>query len=199
VYHLISGHPGLSEPSKLLALNQSWKAMGIKHLLVSRTFLIGKVSDKRLPTRTVLQVLFRQTFITFISFMGILNSVRILYKTSLRTELKAFWKSVNNWCTASLYSHFSQVSDKCRIYNRCENKTNKCLWKCVYLLHYTRCKAPTCFGHLLWSFSDSFFCFTKNVLQRQTIFIAVCKIMFRSLGLISVLRGNKYILFLRYL
>ena len=29
-----------------------------------------------------------------------------------------------------------------------ENKTNKHKWKYVNLLHYERCKPPTCFGHL---------------------------------------------------
>ena len=37
--------------------------------------------------------------------MGIPNSMRI-YNTSLLTKSYTFLKSTNNWCTASLYSHF---------------------------------------------------------------------------------------------
>ena len=29
-----------------------------------------------------------------------------------------FIESINSWCTASLYSHFSQVFDECRIYDQ---------------------------------------------------------------------------------
>jgi len=50
---------------------------------------------------------FSQThFISLISFMGIPNSMRVLYKTSLLTESQAFLKSIKSWCTVSLYSHF---------------------------------------------------------------------------------------------
>jgi hypothetical protein len=38
--------------------------------------------------------------------MGIPNSIRILYKTSLLTQTKAFLKSTNSWCTVSSYSQF---------------------------------------------------------------------------------------------
>jgi len=38
VYHLISGHPGLPEPSSWSILKQSWRAMTIEHLLVSNHF-----------------------------------------------------------------------------------------------------------------------------------------------------------------
>jgi len=49
---------------------------------------------------------FRHIFITLTGLMGIPNSLRILNKTSFLTELWTFLKSVNSWCTASLYSHF---------------------------------------------------------------------------------------------
>jgi hypothetical protein len=34
------------------------------------------------------------------------NSMRILYSTSFLTGSQAFLKSMNNWCTVSLYAHF---------------------------------------------------------------------------------------------
>jgi hypothetical protein len=40
------------------------------------------------------------------NFMGIPNSIRMLYNTSLLTESQAFLKSMNSWCTVSLYSSF---------------------------------------------------------------------------------------------
>jgi len=44
------------------------------------------MSDKCLPTWTLLQVSFRHIFISLTSFMEIQNSMRILYKTSYLTE-----------------------------------------------------------------------------------------------------------------
>ena len=38
--------------------------------------------------------------------MGIPDSVRILSNTSLLTESQALLKSINSWCTTSLYSQF---------------------------------------------------------------------------------------------
>jgi len=46
-----------------------------------KPFLIGNMSEKFLPTRTLLKVSFRHIFIR-----GIPNSMRILYKASLLTE-----------------------------------------------------------------------------------------------------------------
>ena len=51
-----------------------------------KPFLIGNMSDKFLPTRTLLQVSFRHVFISLISLMRIPDSMRILYKTSLLIE-----------------------------------------------------------------------------------------------------------------
>jgi hypothetical protein len=56
--------------------------------------------------------------------MGILNSMRILYKTSLLTESYALLKSIKRWCTASLCYHF--FSSICRMQN---------IWSVVDLLH----------------------------------------------------------------
>ena len=47
----------------------------------------------------------------------------------------------------------------------CENKANKCARKYVNLLYYNRCKPPTCFGHILWPSSWSFF--TREILRWQ--------------------------------
>jgi len=71
-----------------------------------KPFLIGNMSDKCLPSCILLQVSFRYIFIRVISFMRIPDSVRILYKTSLVNESYAFLKSINSWCTVSVYCHF---------------------------------------------------------------------------------------------
>jgi len=88
-----------------------------------KPFLIGNLSDNFLPTRTLLYVSVRHIFISLTSFLGIPNSIRILYKTSLLTESYAFSKSIKSWCTASLYSHF--FSSICRMQN---------IWSVVDLL-----------------------------------------------------------------
>jgi len=51
-----------------------------------KPFLIGNMSDKFLPTQTLLYVSVRHIFISLTSFWGTPNSIRILYKTSLLTE-----------------------------------------------------------------------------------------------------------------
>ena len=48
--------------------------------------LIGKLSDKFFPTQTLLYVSVRHIFISLTSFIGVANSVRMLYKSSLLTE-----------------------------------------------------------------------------------------------------------------
>jgi hypothetical protein len=52
--------------------------------------------------------------ISLTSFMGTPNSVRILYSTSILTELKAVLKSMNSWCTVSCTYIFYPVSDECK-------------------------------------------------------------------------------------
>jgi hypothetical protein len=49
-------------------------------------FLIGKLSDKCLPISTLLYVSFKHILISLGSFLGIANSMRIFYNTSLLTE-----------------------------------------------------------------------------------------------------------------
>ena len=51
-----------------------------------KPFLIGNMSDKFLPTQTLLYVSVRHIFINPTSFLGITNSMGILYKTSLLNE-----------------------------------------------------------------------------------------------------------------
>ena len=70
-----------------------------------KPLLTGNMSDKRLNTRTLLQVSFKHIFIILTSSKGIPNS-RVLYKTSLLTESQVFSKSTNSWWIASSYSHF---------------------------------------------------------------------------------------------
>ena len=71
-----------------------------------KPFLIANISDKFLPTQTLLYISVRHIFISLTSFLEIPNSMRILYKASLLTESQAFLKSIKSWCTASLCSHF---------------------------------------------------------------------------------------------
>jgi len=49
-------------------------------------FLIGNMSDKFFPNRNLLYISVRHILISVTSFIGILNSMRILYKTSLLSE-----------------------------------------------------------------------------------------------------------------
>jgi hypothetical protein len=71
-----------------------------------KTLLIGNMSDKFLPTHSLLFVSFRHVFIGLTWITAIPNSIRILYKTSLLTEPQTFLKSINSCRTASFYSHF---------------------------------------------------------------------------------------------
>jgi hypothetical protein len=81
----------------------------------SLLFWIEKLSHKCLPTQTLLYLSFKHILISLNRFMGTPNTMRILYNTSLLTESKAFLRSMDRWCTVSLYSHFSPVSDECKI------------------------------------------------------------------------------------
>ena len=71
-----------------------------------KTFLMGDMSDTCLPTRTLLYVSLRHIYIKISSFMGLPNSIRILYKTFYLTEWYIFLTYVNSWCTALLYFYF---------------------------------------------------------------------------------------------
>ena len=51
-----------------------------------KPFLTGNMSDKFLPTQTLLHVSVRNIFIRLTSFMGITYSMRILYKTPFLME-----------------------------------------------------------------------------------------------------------------
>jgi hypothetical protein len=51
------------------------------------SFWIGKLSDKCIPIRTLLYISFKHILISLTSFTGTPNSVRILYNTSLLTEV----------------------------------------------------------------------------------------------------------------
>jgi len=69
-----------------------------------KPFPTGNMSDKCLSTQTLLYVSVRHIFISLASFMGIPNSIRIFYKTSLLTE--SFFV---------VFQFLSQVFDECRI------------------------------------------------------------------------------------
>ena len=51
-----------------------------------KQFFIRNVSNKFLPTRTLLYVSFRHSFISLTNFMGITNSIRVLHNTSRLSE-----------------------------------------------------------------------------------------------------------------
>ena len=55
-------------------------------------FLIGKLSEKCLPTWTLLQVSFRHVFVSLTIFTGISNTMTILHKISLiKRGRKSAW------------------------------------------------------------------------------------------------------------
>jgi len=51
-----------------------------------KSFLIGSTSEKFFPNGILIKVSLRHIFISLTSLMGIPNSMRIFYKTSLLTE-----------------------------------------------------------------------------------------------------------------
>jgi hypothetical protein len=62
------------------------KSSGDRASVCFRPFCIVKLSDKCLPIRTLLYVSLKHIIINLTSFMGTLNSIRILYNTFLLTE-----------------------------------------------------------------------------------------------------------------
>ena len=62
-----------------------------------KPFLIGNISDKFLPTRTLLYVSIRHIFISLTSFLGIPNSMRILYKVVYTFNIKKLFLMVNKF------------------------------------------------------------------------------------------------------
>ena len=74
--------------------------------------------QKSLPTRNLLQVSIRHTFISITSFMVLPNSKTILHKTFLLTESQAFFKP--DQLSHCIHS-FSQVFDECRIFDQQHN------------------------------------------------------------------------------
>jgi len=50
---------------------------------------------------------------------------------------------------------------------RCENKCNKCILRCVNLLHYGCRKPPIGFDYLLWPSSGR--CFSKDIYITKNI------------------------------
>ena len=82
------------------------KSNGDKSSSCFKPFLTGHMSDKCLPTRTLLQVSFRHICSSLTSSMGIPKWMRILYKISLLSKFLAFLNPIKSWCTAAIYSHF---------------------------------------------------------------------------------------------
>ena len=66
------------------------KSNGDKASPCFKPFLTGNISDKFLPTRTLLYVSVRHIFISLTSFIGIPDSMRILYKISVLSFLEVY-------------------------------------------------------------------------------------------------------------
>jgi hypothetical protein len=62
------------------------KSSGDKASPCFKPFWIGKLSDQYLPIRTLLYVSFKQILMSLANFMGIPNSIKMLYNTSLLPE-----------------------------------------------------------------------------------------------------------------
>ena len=69
--------------SRKTRTQHSYKVLVIERF---RPFLIGNLSDTFLPTQTVLYLSVRLIFFKLTIFLGIPNSMKILYKTSLLTD-----------------------------------------------------------------------------------------------------------------
>ena len=67
-------------------------------------------------------------------FHRIPNSMRILYKTSFLTESQDFLKSINGWCTASLYSLFflKYLTDAVCVISSCPDR--RMLFRILYVV-----------------------------------------------------------------
>jgi hypothetical protein len=81
-------------------------------------------SDKCLPTRTLLQFLFKYIFFALLS-----NLVRILHKTSFLTKLQAFLKPKYSWWATPLQYHVSTSTWRMQT-----------TWSIVHLLRRNLCR-----------------------------------------------------------
>ena len=89
----------------LMVYSQARQTVAVNHFLF-QTILNRKHGRQIFDCQALLCVSFRHIFISLTSFMGIPNSIWVLYSTSLLTESYAFLKCIKGWWTASLYSHF---------------------------------------------------------------------------------------------
>jgi uncharacterized membrane protein len=96
-----------------------FKPMVIEHLLVFKGFLIGNFCLPRFCYSFCLDTLL------LLALLVSSNSLRILCSTSLLTESRDFFKSINFSHTASLYSHC--LSSIWHMHNK---------WSVVDLLHW---------------------------------------------------------------
>jgi hypothetical protein len=90
------------------------KSNGNKASPCFKPYLIGNMSDKCLPTRTLLKF-YSDTFLLAFPVSWEYQTQWEYYMTSLVTESLAFLNSIKSWYNASLYSHFYKVFDECRI------------------------------------------------------------------------------------
>jgi hypothetical protein len=102
----------------------------------------------------------------FLGFLSVFSSVQFWFlRACYQSQLHELYHIRRRliifilWFYSSCYNCYKH---DVRIYVK---KTNKCVWRYVNLLHYRRCKLPTCFGHLFWPPPKT--CFTKDILQRQ--------------------------------
>jgi hypothetical protein len=84
--HSISVPPGFPGPFLMAYSGEKLKSNDDKASPYFRPSCIGKSSEKCVPVQNLLHVSFKHILINLTSFMGTLNSMRILYKTSLFIE-----------------------------------------------------------------------------------------------------------------
>jgi len=86
--------------------------MAKKRLLVLNQSLTN-TSDKCLPTRNVLQVSFTHIFISRTRFIGLLNSMRILYRLPSKLNYRLSWSLYIADALPNCIHIFSTVFDEC--------------------------------------------------------------------------------------
>jgi len=75
----------------------------------AKPFSIGNMSEKCLPTRTMLQDSFIHIFIWLTSAMGIPNAMKIVYNISILTETYSLLKSYLRHCFIFITTFSSSI------------------------------------------------------------------------------------------
>jgi hypothetical protein len=103
---------------------------------------------------------------TFLGFFSVFSSVQFwFFGACYQSQLHELYHIFRRLIIFILW-FFSSCCNCCKHDIRiCVNKTKKFVRRYVNLLHGRRCKPPTCFGHLFWPLSETYF--RKDILQRQ--------------------------------